>query len=331
MSTSLSHDAKSIEALLDLPMMDLLYRAQSEHRKFFNPNKIQLSTLLSVKTGACPEDCAYCPQSVHYSTGLEREKLMPVETVRLAAAKAKANGASRFCMGLAWRSPPTKKQFSHVLELVKVVAKEGLSTCLSMGMLTKEQAQALETVGLDYYNHNLDTSSEYYKKIISTRTYQDRLDTLQVIQNTEIKTCCGGIVDMGESRADRIQFLLTLLGLQQPPESIPINRLIRIKGTPLEHTESFDDFEFLRMLAVSRILFPQSVIRLSAGRETMDETLQALCFFAGANSIFYGEKLLTAANPTVTKDQALMQKLGMSAASCKEVEDGRAVAATASE
>lgn len=299
-----------IQALFDLPFNELLFQAQSVHRQHFDPNEVQVSTLLSIKTGACPEDCQYCSQSGHYNTDLEKEKLMEVEKVLHEAQKAKENGASRFCMGAAWKHP-SKKDFPHVLAMVKGVRALGLETCMTLGALDQEQTQALAEAGLDYYNHNIDTSREYYKKIISTRSFDDRLDTLSHVRDAGIKVCSGGIVGMGERAEDRIAFLRELANLPEHPDSVPINNLVKIKGTPLEHADDIEPFDFIRMIAVARILMPYSHVRLSAGREAMNEQMQALCFFAGANSIFYGEKLLTTSNPLENEDMALFAKLGI--------------------
>lgn len=299
-----------IKALYELPMMDLLFEAQKTHRQHFRPNEVQISTLLSIKTGTCPEDCAYCPQSGHYNTGLQKQKLMPLAEVIEAAEAAKANGASRFCMGAAWRSP-TDKQIDEVNEMIRAVKSIGLETCTTLGMLTPNQAESMKAAGLDYYNHNLDTSPEFYKEIITTRTYQDRLDTLQNVRDAGINVCCGGILGMGETREDRISFLQELANLPTPPESVPMNKLIPIKGTPLGEAAPIDGLEFVRTIAVARILMPKSYVRLSAGREDMSEELQTLCFFAGANSIFFGDKLLTAKNPEMNKDIELFEKLGL--------------------
>jgi len=306
------HDwsTEEIQALFDLPFNELLFQAQSVHRQNFDPNEVQVSTLLSIKTGACPEDCQYCSQSGHYNTDLEKEKLMEVEKVLHEAQKAKDNGASRFCMGAAWKHP-SKKDFPHVLAMVKGVRALGLETCMTLGALDQEQTQALAEAGLDYYNHNIDTSREYYKKIISTRSFDDRLDTLSHVRDAGIKVCSGGIVGMGEQAEDRIAFLRELANLPQHPDSVPINNLVKIKGTPLEHADDIEHFDFIRMIAVARILMPYSHVRLSAGREAMNEQMQALCFFAGANSIFYGEKLLTTSNPLENEDMALFAKLGI--------------------
>lgn len=299
-----------ILALFALPFNDLLFRAQATHRQHFNPNQVQVSTLLSIKTGACPEDCKYCPQSGHYNTGLEKEKLMAVEKVLEEARAAKAKGASRFCMGAAWREP-TKKDMPYVLEMVRGVKSLGMESCMTLGMLSQEQAQQLAQAGLDYYNHNLDTSPEFYGDIITSRTYQERLDTLAHVREAGMKICCGGIVGMGESANDRAGLLQQLSSMNPHPESVPINLLVKVKGTPLEQAEDLDPFEFIRTIAVARILMPQSHVRLSAGREEMNEQMQALAFFAGANSIFYGEKLLTTPNPVATKDMQLFARLGI--------------------
>lgn len=299
-----------IAALFALPFNDLLFQAQTVHRAHFNANEVQVSTLLSIKTGACPEDCKYCPQSGHYNTELEKEKLLAKETVLAEARAAQAKGASRFCMGAAWRSP-TPKDMPAVLELVREVKALGMETCMTLGMLDGEQAQALATAGLDYYNHNLDTSPEYYGEIITTRGYQDRLDTLEQVRSAGMKVCCGGIVGMGESVDDRVALLQQLANMPVHPESVPINMLVAVPGTPLEDQDALEPFEFIRSIAVARILMPQSHVRLSAGRETMNEQMQALAFLAGANSIFYGEKLLTTANPAADKDRQLFAKLGI--------------------
>ncbi len=299
-----------VQALFDLPFMELLFRAQGTHRTHFNPSEVQLSTLLSIKTGACPEDCAYCPQSVRFNTGLQNEPLMDVEVVKAAAAQAKTAGASRFCMGAAWRSPKDR-DLDTVIEMVTAVKAMGLETCMTLGMLKAQQAQRLADAGLDYYNHNLDSSESYYKEIISTRTYQDRLDTLANVRDAGMKVCCGGIVGMGEQATDRVELLRTLANLPQHPESVPINNLVQVPGTPLDGAEKLDSFDFVRMIAVARILMPKSHVRLSAGRQQMSDETQALCFFAGANSIFYGEKLLTTGNPDHLRDQQLFARLGL--------------------
>lgn len=299
-----------VKDLYELPFNDLLFRAHTVHRGHFDPNAVQVSTLLSIKTGACPEDCKYCSQSGHYNTELEKEKLLAVETVLEEARKAKEGGASRFCMGAAWKHP-SAKDFPHVLEMVRGVRALGLETCMTLGALSRKQSQALAEAGLDYYNHNIDTSREYYKTIISTRTFEDRLETLTSVREAGIKVCCGGIVGMGESVRDRIEFLVELANLPCHPESVPINNLVKIAGTPLEDAEELDEFEFIRMIAIARILMPVSHVRLSAGREQMNDQMQALCFFAGANSIFYGEKLLTTSNPLENQDMQLFKRLGL--------------------
>ena len=312
---------ESVQALFDLPFNDLLFRAQEVHRANFDANELQLSSLLSIKTGACPEDCKYCPQSARYNTGLEVERLMRVDAIVEAAKKAKANGASRFCMGAAWRSPKDK-DLAVVEEAVKQVAGLGLETCATLGMLTDDQAQSLKVAGLDYYNHNLDTSEEYYQEIISTRTYQDRLDTLENVRNAGMNVCSGGIVGMGETRQDRAGLIANLANLPVPPQSVPINNLIQVGGTPLDKVDPIDDFEFIRTIAVARITMPASYVRLSAGREQMNDQMQALCFMAGANSVFYGEELLTTNNASVEHDKELMAKLGMRPQSlCRETDD----------
>jgi len=298
------------QALFDLPFNDLLFRAQSVHRRFFDPNQVQVSQLLSIKTGACPEDCKYCPQSNRYDTGLEQEKLLQVEQVLAEARQARASGATRFCMGAAWRSPK-KKDMPYVTAMVRGVKELGLETCMTLGMLSAEQATELAESGLDYYNHNLDTSPEFYGEIITTRTYGDRLQTLAHVRDAGIKVCSGGIVGMGESARDRAGLLVELANLPQHPESVPINNLVKVAGTPLEGQEELDPFDFLRTIAVARIMMPRSHVRLSAGRESMNEQTQALAFFAGANSIFYGEKLLTTPNPATNRDMDLFARLGI--------------------
>ncbi|WP_144391963.1 biotin synthase BioB [Pleionea sediminis] len=301
---------EQVEAIFNLPFNDLLYAAQTIHRKHFNPNEVQTSTLLSIKTGACPEDCAYCPQSGHYNTGLSKEQLMAIEEVLKNAQKAKNTGATRFCMGAAWRSP-REKDFPVVLEMIRGVKALGLETCVTLGMLNEAQAQELKDAGLDYYNHNLDTSAEYYEQIITTRTYKDRLDTLQNVRDAGINVCAGGIVGMGEDKSDRLGLLRELANLPEHPQSVPINMLVAVAGTPLENVEKLDTFEFIRTIATARIMMPKSYVRLSAGREDMSEETQALCFNAGANSIFYGDTLLTTANPEQNKDELLFKKLGI--------------------
>ena len=294
----------------DLPFMDLLYRAQTLHRRYQVPNTVQISTLLSIKTGACPEDCAYCPQSVRFETGLKTEELMEVSTVAARARLARDAGATRFCMGAAYRSPKAK-DLHQVAAMIREVKSLGLETCATLGMLTDEQARELKAAGLDFYNHNIDTSAEYYEKIISTRTYQDRLDTLQAVRAAGLHVCCGGIVGMGEAASDRIAMLHTLATLPAHPESVPINRLVRVAGTPLADSAPPDPFDFVRTLATARILMPRSHVRLAAGRNDISDELQALCFLAGANSIFYGEKLLTTHNPDVERDRRLLARLKM--------------------
>jgi biotin synthase len=299
-----------VELLWSLPFGDLLYAAQTVHRQHWTANRLQVSTLLSVKTGGCPEDCAYCPQSVHYDTGLERGSLLQLTEVLAAAARAKESGATRFCMGAAWRSPKPK-ELSAVCAMVAGVRALGLETCATLGMLAPAQAQALKAAGLDYYNHNLDTSPSYYERIITTRTYTDRLNTLEAVRDAGLKVCCGGILGLGEAQADRVALLKTLATLPVHPESVPINHLVKVRGTPLEAEAALDPLEFVRAIAVARILMPRSYVRLSAGRSAMSDELQALCFAAGANSIFYGEKLLTTGNPDVEHDRALFARLGL--------------------
>jgi len=310
--TSTRHDwrREEIASLFALPFNDLLYRAHGVHRAHFDPNRVQRSTLLSIKTGACPEDCAYCPQSVRHDTGLKAEPLMELEAVVEAARAARDNGATRFCMGAAWRSPKDR-DLEKVATMVREVKALGLETCVTLGMLERHQARRLAEAGLDYYNHNLDTSPEFYGEIIHTRTYQDRLDTLRHVREAGLKVCCGGIVGMGETREDRIGLLAELARLQPHPESVPINELVAVPGTPLAQAQKLDPFEFVRTIAVARILMPRAHVRLSAGRSAMSDELQALCFFAGANSIFYGDKLLTTGNPQNDKDRALFARLGL--------------------
>ncbi len=299
-----------IKALFDKSFNDLLFQAQTTHRRHFDANAVQISTLLSIKTGACPEDCSYCPQSAKYDTGLERERLLPIEEVRVAAMKAKQNGASRFCMGAAWRNP-TDRNLDKVIEMIVMVRDLGMETCVTLGMLTPEQSRKLKLAGLDYYNHNLDTSPEYYREIITTRTYQDRLDTLENVRAQNINVCSGGIIGMGETARDRSALLQQLANLPEHPQSVPINLLVQVENTPLYGTEELDPIEFVRTIAVARIMMPKSVVRLSAGRTGMSEATQALCFLAGANSIFYGEVLLTTPNPSENTDMALFEKLGI--------------------
>jgi biotin synthase len=302
---------EEIGALFDLPFPELMFRAQTAHRQHFDPTEVQISTLLSIKTGGCPEDCAYCPQSARYDTGVRAEKLMALETVLAEARAAKSAGASRFCMGAAWRSPKDR-ELDAVCEMVEAIKALGLETCATLGMLTAAQARRLKESGLDYYNHNLDTSPEFYGQIITTRVYQDRLETLDHVRAAGIHVCCGGIVGMGETRADRVGMIAALAGLPVHPESVPINMLVRVAGTPLGDEPMLDPLEFVRTIAVARITMPRAVVRLSAGREDMNEETQALCFLAGANSIFYGPKLLTTPNPERDRDRVLMEKLGLS-------------------
>jgi biotin synthase len=312
MTAAIRHDwsREEVEHLFALPFNDLLFQAQTVHRQYHDPNAVQVSTLLSIKTGGCPEDCAYCPQAARYSTGVKAEKLMSVEAVLERAQAAKDAGASRFCMGAAWRSPKDR-DVVKVAQIVAAVKGLGLQTCATLGMLSQPQADTLKAAGLDFYNHNLDTAPEFYGEIIQTREFQDRLDTLDHVRQAGLKTCCGGIVGMGESRAQRAGLITTLANLPEHPESVPINRLVQVAGTPLAGTEALDPFEFVRSIAVARIVMPASVVRLSAGRESMDDALQALCFAAGANSIFYGEKLLTTGNPDVEHDRRLFERLGL--------------------
>ncbi len=300
-------------SLFELPFLDLLYRAQGVHRENFPSNRIQLSTLCSIKTGGCPEDCGYCPQSVHYDTGLKAEKLMPLDAVLEAAAAAKAQGAQRFCMGAAWRSPKDR-DIEQLGEMVRGVKALGLETCMTLGMLESHQAKALAEAGLDYYNHNLDTAPEFYGEIIRTRQYEDRLETLSAVRESGMKVCCGGIVGMGETRTQRAGLLAQLSALSPQPESVPINQLVPVPGTPLADQPPIDPLEFVRTIAVARIALPRSTIRLSAGREAMDDALQALCFAAGASSIFYGDQLLTTSNPRAEADRSLMERMGLQAA-----------------
>lgn len=301
---------EEVETLFSLPFNDLLFHAQSIHRQHFDPNEVQMSTLLSIKTGACPEDCAYCPQSGHHNADIEKERLLALDEVLSQAKAAKAKGATRFCMGAAWRSP-SKKDFPKVLEMVDAVKSLGMETCMTLGMLDQEQAESLKHAGLDYYNHNLDTSPEYYSDIITTRTYEDRLQTLKNVREADMKVCCGGIVGMGEKPKDRSELLRQLANLPEHPQSVPINQLVAVPGTPLQNLDALDPFEFVRTIAVARIMMPTSVVRLSAGREDMSQEMQAMCFFAGANSIFYGDKLLTTANPSADSDVELLKRLGI--------------------
>jgi biotin synthase len=311
---TLRHDwtLAEVESLFAMPFMDLLFHAQRVHRQHHEPNTVQMSTLLSIKTGACPEDCAYCSQSVRYDTGLEREMLLEIGQVVESARRAKEAGATRFCMGAAYRSPKPK-QLAAVAQMIREVRALGMETCATLGMLTPTQAIELKNAGLDYYNHNIDTSPEYYDKVITTRTFQDRLDTLEAVREAGLKVCCGGILGMGETTTDRAKMLLTLANLPVHPESVPINQLVQIPGTPLHGREGVDPFDFVRTIAVARLMMPAAHVRLSAGRETMSDELQALCFMAGANSMFYGEKLLTTGNPDVARDQKLFARLGLTA------------------
>jgi len=311
-----------ITELFELPFNDLMFRAQQAHRAHFDANEIQLSTLLSIKTGGCPEDCKYCPQSSRYDTGLEKELLMAKEEVIANARAAKDKGATRFCMGAAWREPKGRA-FEIVLDMIREVRDMDMETCATLGMLTEEQAEKLKDAGLDYYNHNLDTDPEYYKEIISTRTYEERLDTLKHVRAKGMSICCGGIVGMGETRRHRAGLVAQLARMNPHPESVPINMLIKIEGTPMESLDDLDTFEFIRTIAVSRITMPGSHVRLSAGREAMSDEMQSLCFLAGANSIFYGERLLTAGNQEADADKALFEKLGLRAEEKVDVPSSR--------
>ncbi|AYY79930.1 MULTISPECIES: biotin synthase BioB [Proteus] len=310
MSTLKRWTLKEARALFDMPFLDLVFQAQQVHRQHFDPSQIQVSTLLSIKTGACPEDCKYCAQSARYKTGLEKERLMEVQQVIESAKKAKAAGSTRFCMGAAWKNPH-ERDMPYLEQMVKEVKALGMETCMTLGKLDDSQANRLADAGLDFYNHNLDTSPEFYGSIVTTRTYQDRLDTLDKVRNAGIKVCSGGILGLGEEVKDRAAMLVQLANLPQPPESVPINMLAKIKGTPLADNEDVDPFDFIRTIAVARIMMPRSYVRLSAGREQMSEQTQAFCFMAGANSIFYGCKLLTTTNPTEDKDHQLFRKLGL--------------------
>ena len=318
----LRHDwtLEEINELFAMPFNDLVFKAQQIHRQHFDPNQVQVSTLLSIKTGACPEDCKYCPQSARYDTGLEKERLLEIEKVIQRAKEAKAAGSTRFCMGAAWRNPKDR-DIPYVAKMVEEVKSLGLETCMTLGMLTREQALALKQAGLDYYNHNLDTSPEYYGDIITTRTYQDRLDTLEHVRNAGMNVCSGGIVGMGETANDRSGLLMQLANLPKHPESVPINMLVKVKGTPLDSVEDLEPFEFVRTIAVARILMPTSYVRLSAGRESMNEQMQSLCFLAGANSIFYGCKLLTTSNPETHEDVQLFRKLGINSQRTRSYSD----------
>ncbi len=308
----LRHDFKveEILQLFALPFNDLIFKAAEIHRANHNPNAVQISTLLSIKTGSCPENCKYCPQSAHYNTGLEKESLMEISKILDAAHEAKKAGASRFCMGAAWRNLHDR-DVEKICKIVDEVKKTGLETCMTLGMLTESQSKQLKDAGLDYYNHNIDSSPEFYSEIISTRNFEDRLNTLKNVREAGLNVCSGGIVGMGETRFDRAKMLIVLANLPKHPESVPINMLVKVAGTPLEKVEELDQFEFVRTIAVARIMMPKSVVRLSAGRENMNEQTQALCFLAGANSIFYGEKLLTTSNPEMERDRKLLEKLGI--------------------
>ncbi|MFQ3249389.1 MAG: biotin synthase [Glaciecola sp.] len=309
-----------VNALYAMPFNDLLFKAQMVHRAHFDPNYVQVSTLLSIKTGACPEDCKYCPQSARYDTGLEKERLMEINKVIERAKEAKQAGSTRFCMGAAWRNPK-ERDMPYVTDMVREVKKLGLETCMTLGMLTRDQAIALKQAGLDYYNHNLDTSPEFYGDIITTRTYQDRLETLENVREAGMHVCSGGIVGMGETGDDRSSLLVQLANLDHHPESVPINMLVKVEGTPLDSVKDLEPFEFIRTIAVARIMMPQSFVRLSAGRESMNEQMQALCFMAGANSIFYGCKLLTTSNPETHEDVMLFKKLGINSQQTKDYSD----------
>ena len=311
-ATPQAWSVQSVADIMALPFADLLHRAQTVHRAHFEPNKVELATLLSVKTGGCPEDCGYCPQSVHFDAGVEATKLMGVAAVRDAAQRAKASGATRFCMGAAWRAPKDR-DIEAVAQLVKTVKEAGLEACCTLGMLADGHAEQLRDAGLDYYNHNLDSAPDFYGNVITTRDYQDRLDTLQRVRNAGVNVCSGGIVGMGESREQRAGLIAQLANLDPYPESVPINHLVKVEGTPLADQPDLDPFEFVRTIATARITMPRARVRLSAGRQQMSEPLQALCFLAGANSIFYGEKLLTTGNPDVQADQLLFQRLGITA------------------
>ncbi|MFV0681368.1 biotin synthase BioB [Ottowia sp.] len=308
--TSTTWTVDAVAALLDLPLSDLIFRAQQVHRTHFDADVVQLSTLLSIKTGGCEEDCAYCPQSAHFDTGVTADKLMPLDEVLTAARAAQASGATRFCMGAAWRSPKPR-HLTQVQAMVAAVKALGLETCLTAGMLEPGQAQALRDAGLDYYNHNLDTAPEFYGQVITTRTYEDRLNTLAQVRDAGMRVCCGGILGMGETRRQRAGLIAQLANLSPYPDSVPINNLVQVQGTPLAGTPELDPFEFVRVIAAARITMPRALVRLSAGREMMSEQTQALCFLAGANSIFYGDRLLTTKNPQAERDRALLVKLGM--------------------
>ena len=299
---------KELQDIYDLPFNDLIWKAQNIHREFHNPNEIQISTLMSIKTGGCPEDCKYCSQSIRYDTDINLEKTLPLADIVKQAKAAKASGASRFCMGAAWRNL-TQSNLSKVKDMVREVKSLGLETCVTLGMVSNAQVKELKDVGLDYYNHNLDTSEEYYKKVVTTRTYQDRLDTLKHVRDAGVKVCSGGILGLGEENIDRVKLIQVLANLEVHPESVPINRLVKVKGTPYFDNKEIDEFDFIRVIALARIAMPKSFVRLSAGRDTMNDHMQSLCFLAGANSIFYGEELLTTKNSTIEHDQELLKKL----------------------
>jgi biotin synthase len=305
---------EEVISLITQSFNDLIYQAQQVHRENFDPNIVQLSTLMNIKTGGCPEDCAYCPQSAHYNAGIKAEKLLEVDAVLKQAKAAKDSGATRFCMGAAWRQP-SQRDLEKVIAMIEAVKKTGMETCVTLGMLDKEQAKKLKFAGLDYYNHNLDSSPEYYSEIISTRDYQERLDTLEHVRDSGINVCCGGIVGMGEQIDDRAGLLMSLANMKVQPESVPINMLVQVEGTPLDKTEELDPIDFVRIVASARIMMPASYVRLSAGRSEMTEEMQALCLLAGANSIFYGEKLLTTDNPQLVEDQRLFERLGIQSSS----------------
>ena len=303
---------EELKAKYNLPFNDLLWQAHQIHRKYHDPNKVQISTLMSVKTGGCPEDCKYCSQSIRYDTNIKLEKTLSLNEVLKQAQEAKKNGASRFCMGAAWRNL-NNSNLDKIVGMVRGVKALGLESCVTLGMLTSDQAQTLKDAGLDYYNHNLDTSEEYYNKVVTTRTYQDRLNTIKNVRDADIKVCCGGILGLGEEHEDRIKLLHVLANLDVQPESVPINKLVRVEGTPFSENQNVDDFDFIRIIALARIAMPYSMVRLSAGRDSMNDQTQALCFFAGANSIFYGEELLTTKNSSIQHDQKLMRKLKIGA------------------
>ena len=310
--TNLRHDwsVEEVQALYDLPFMELLHRAHTVHRENFDPNEIQFSSLMSIKTGGCPEDCGYCPQSAHHGADLEKERLAELNAVLEQAQAAKDRGATRFCMGAAWKNP-NNRDFPFVLDMIRGVKELGMQCCVTLGSLTEEQARDLKEAGLDYYNHNLDTSPEHYENIITTRKFQDRLDTLEHVRDAGMSVCCGGILGLGEDEKDRSRLLQELANMPQHPDSVPVNLLVRVKGTPLEHAETIDPFIFVRTVAVARIMMPKSHVRLSAGRESMDDATQAMCFYAGANSVFFGEKLLTTPNMQADKDLELLERLDL--------------------